>query len=80
MATCLFTGVDLHAAMHREAAIYTLKRSSHNDHAAIHLIESGKIDAEKLVSHRFPLVRADCAFSTIADYADGVAKAVVEVC
>lgn len=74
------TGVDLHAAMHREAAIYTLKRSNHNDHAAIQLIESGKIAADKLVTHRFPLPHADRAFSTIADYADGVAKAVVEMC
>ncbi len=74
------TGVDLHAAMHREAAIYTLKRSNHNHHAAIQLIESGKIPAGKLVTHRFPLSRADSAFSTIAGYADGVAKAVVEMC
>jgi L-iditol 2-dehydrogenase len=73
------TGVDLHTAMHREATLHVLKRSNKNDHAAIHLIESGRIDAAKLVTHRFPLACADRAFSTVAEYADGVAKAVVEL-
>jgi L-iditol 2-dehydrogenase len=73
------TEVDLHTAMHREATLYVLKRSNRNDHAAIHLIESGQIAAEKLVTHRFALDRADRAFATVAEYADGVAKAVVEL-
>ena len=73
------TGVDLHAAMHREAALLTLKRSNHNDHEAIDLIASGRVAAAKLVTHRFPLASADRAFATVADYADGVAKAVVEL-
>ncbi len=73
------TGVDLHAAMHREATLHVLKRSNRNDHAAIEWIESGKIAAGKLVTHCFPLARADRAFSTVAEYADGVAKAVVEL-
>ena len=73
------TGVDLHAALHREATLVALKRSNRNDHDAIDLIASGKIDACKLVTHRFPLDRADRAFATIAEYADGVAKAVVEL-
>ena len=73
------TGVDLHAAMHREATLYALKRSNRNDHAAMELIETGKIDAEKLITHRFALTEADRAFRTLAEYADGVAKAVVEI-
>jgi L-iditol 2-dehydrogenase len=73
------TGVDLHTAMHRETTLYVLKRSNRNDHAAIQLIESGQIAAEKLVTHRFPLGRADRAFATVAEYADGVGKAVVEL-
>ena len=74
------TGVDLHTAMQREVTLHVLKRSSRNDHAAIGLIESGRVAAGKLVTHRFPLDRADRAFATVAEYADGVAKAVVELC
>ncbi|HYM12765.1 MAG TPA: alcohol dehydrogenase catalytic domain-containing protein [Bryobacterales bacterium] len=73
------TGLDLHAAMNREAALLTLKRSNRNDHAALGLIESGRVAAEKLVTHRFPLDRAGRAFQTVAEYADGVAKAVIEL-
>ena len=73
------TGVDLHAAMHREATLHALKRSNRNDHAAIELIESGQIPAAKLVTHRFALDHADRAFQTVAEYAGGVAKAVVEL-
>lgn len=72
-------GVDLHAALHREATLHVLKRSNRNDHAAIHLLESGRVAADKLVTHRFGLTRAGRAFQTVATYADGVAKAVVEL-
>lgn len=73
------TSLDLHTAMNREAALLTLKRSNRNDHAALDLLASGQIDASKLVTHRFPLGQADRAFQTVAEYADGVAKAVIEL-
>ena len=68
---------DLYAALDKELALYTIKRSNHNDHEAIGLIESGKIPARKLVTHTFPLECAGRAFETVGTYADGVAKAVV---
>jgi threonine dehydrogenase-like Zn-dependent dehydrogenase len=43
------------------------------------LIESGRIPAARLVTHRFALAHAERAFQTVAEYADGVAKAVVEL-
>ncbi|MBI3666778.1 MAG: alcohol dehydrogenase catalytic domain-containing protein [Acidobacteria bacterium] len=73
------TGVDLHQTMSREATLLTLKRSNRNDHVAIELLRSGRIAVDKLVTHRFPLARADRAFQTAAEYADGVAKAVVVI-
>jgi L-iditol 2-dehydrogenase len=72
------TGIELHAGFHREATLHVVKRSNHNDHAAALLIESGKIPAEKLVTHRFALTQAERAFRTLAEYADGVVKAVLE--
>jgi L-iditol 2-dehydrogenase len=73
------TGIDLHAAMNREVTLHPLRRSNRNDHTAMHLIASGKIPAGRLVTHRFDLDHADRAFKTVAAYADGVAKAVVEL-
>ncbi len=73
------TGVDLHAALHREATLLALKRSNRGDHEAIRLIESGAIPAARLVTHPFALAETDRAFQTVARYEDGVVKAVVEL-
>ncbi len=72
-------GLDLHAALGREVTLVAQKRSNRNDHAAIQLIESGKILVDKLVTHRFALEQADRAFQIAARYEDGIAKAVVEI-
>ena len=70
--------IDLHTAMAKELAIQTIKRSNHNAHAALDLIESGRIDG-RIVSHLFPLEQTPEAFSTLAEYREGVSKVVVEV-
>jgi threonine dehydrogenase-like Zn-dependent dehydrogenase len=46
--------------------------------AAIELIDSGKVDAKKLVTHRFPLTEIAEAFETAADKQSGSIK--VHVC
>jgi len=73
------TGLDLHTAMIREATLHVVKRSNRNDHAALRLIESGQVRADLLVTHRLALAETDRAFATVAAYADGVGKAVVEL-
>jgi L-iditol 2-dehydrogenase len=70
---------DLHAALDREVALYSVKRSNHNDDEAIALIASGQVAASRLVTHAFALECADRAFETVAGYADGVGKAVIEL-
>ncbi len=72
-------GIDLWRAMNKEATIIVQKRSNGNDHDAIDLLSRGLIPTETFVSHRFPLERGDQAFETVAAYADGVVKAVVEL-
>jgi len=71
--------VDIQAALTREATLVVVRRSNQNDYAALGLIASGKIRAEMLVTHRFALDQTDHAFQVLAGYADGVAKAVVEL-
>ncbi len=46
---------------------------------AIALVERGLVDVHTLVTHHFPLERADEAFELIAALRDGVIKAIVEV-
>ena len=74
-----FVGVDLWQAMHHEISIHVQKRSNANDHEALDMLRRGQIDTARFVSHRFPLERGNKAFETIAEYSDGVIKAVVEL-
>jgi L-iditol 2-dehydrogenase len=70
--------VDLLTAMAKELRIQTIKRSNHNAHAAIALLESGRIP-EKIVTHRLPFEKTPAAFEMLAAYADGVGKVVIEM-
>jgi len=70
--------VDLMTAMAKELSVQTIKRSNHNSHAAIELIESGRI-TDRIVTHRYPLERTPEAFQTLHAYADGICKAVIEL-
>jgi threonine dehydrogenase-like Zn-dependent dehydrogenase len=70
--------VDLLAAMDRELNIQTIRRSNHGEHAALELLQSGRIP-EKLITHRLPLEKTPAAFEMLAEYSDGVGKAVIEI-
>jgi L-iditol 2-dehydrogenase len=74
-----FVGVDMWRAMHQEISIHVQKRSNANDHEALDMLRRGQIDTARFVSHRFPLERGHKAFETIAEYSDGVIKAIVEL-
>ena len=64
--------------MAKELNIQTVKRSNHNAHGAIELMESGRI-GERMVTHRWPLDKTPEAFELLAGYADNVGKVVIEI-
>jgi L-iditol 2-dehydrogenase len=70
--------IDVHAAMGKELSIQTIKRSNHNAHGAIELMESGRI-GDQIVTHRLPLLKTPEAFEMLGEYADGVGKVVIEI-
>lgn len=70
--------IDIHTAMAKELNIQTVKRSNHNAHGAIELMESGRI-GEQIVTHRLPLEKTPEAFELLAGYADNVGKVVIEI-
>lgn len=65
-------------AMQRELTITVQKRSNGNDHDALELLTSGRLDANSIISHRFPMDRGGEAFETMGAYADGIVKPVIE--
>jgi threonine dehydrogenase-like Zn-dependent dehydrogenase len=64
--------------MHSELSIHVQKRSNGNDRDALDILRRGEIDASLLITHRFSLEQGARAFETVAEYADGVGKALVE--
>ncbi len=70
--------LDLNIAMAKELNLQTIKRSNHNAHGAIDLLQSGRIPAG-LVTHEPRLDMTPQAFETLAAYADGVGKVVIRI-
>jgi L-iditol 2-dehydrogenase len=70
--------IDVHSAMAKELNIQTIRRSNHNSHGALELMESGRI-GDRIVTHRLPLEKTAEGFELLADYADGVGKVVIEI-
>ena len=70
--------IDIHTAMNKELTLQTIKRSNHNVHGAVALLESGKISTA-LVTHHYPLERTPEAFATLSAYKDGVGKVIIEL-
>jgi len=70
--------VDIHTAMAKELNLQTIRRSNHNAHGALVLMESGRI-GDCIVTHRLPLEKTAEGFELLAEYADGVGKVVIEI-
>ena len=54
-------------------------RSKHTFVRAIRLVARGMVDVKPLATHLFPLERVGEAFALVAEYGDGVVRAVIEV-
>ena len=66
-------------AMAREIDIFTVFRYANVYPSAIALVAEGRIDTKSLITHRFPLEKAEDALLLSDSRADGVIKAMVEV-
>ena len=69
--------IDAHQPRRKELQVQYVRRSRHAARQATDLVASGRIDVASWVTHRVPLARAKKAFDMVADYADGVLKAVI---
>ena len=69
--------IDAHEPRCKELQVQYVHRSRHAARQAIDLVASRRIDVATWVTHRVPLARAKKAFDMVADYADGVLKAVI---
>ncbi|MEJ2287181.1 MAG: zinc-binding dehydrogenase [Deinococcales bacterium] len=66
-------------ARRKGLTIRLVRRMKHTYPRAIRLVASGAVDLDDLVSHHYPLERADEAFAVNARYDEGVHKVMVQV-
>ena len=62
----------------KEITIVNIRRQNNCTQQAIDLIASGRISVDFMITHRFKLERTQDAFDMVAEYRDGVVKALIE--
>jgi len=62
----------------KELSLQNVRRQNECYKSAIDMISSGWLNMDRLVTHRFPFAETKEAFDLVADYKDGVMKAMIE--
>jgi len=65
-------------ARRKELTVVNVRRQNKCTQRCIDLIAAGKIDVDFMATHRFKFERAKEAFDMVAEYRDGVVKALIE--
>ena len=69
----------IHQLRRKEITIINVRRQAHCTQKAIDLLERKKIEMDAMVTHHFPLAETRQAFDLVANYRDGVMKAMIVV-
>ncbi|MFW9928280.1 MAG: alcohol dehydrogenase catalytic domain-containing protein [Candidatus Thorarchaeota archaeon] len=67
----------IHELRRREITVVNIRRQVHCTQKAIDLLESGQINMDDMVTHHFTLGETAQAFDLVANYRDGVMKAMI---
>ena len=63
---------------HKELCIQNVRRQNEAVQPALDMMESGKVSVEAMATHRFRFEESREAFELVADYRDGVMKAMID--
>jgi L-iditol 2-dehydrogenase len=70
--------LDINLLRRNEITVINVRRQNHSVHEAIDLVNSKKVDCSNWITHRFKLEQSQEAFETVANYRDGVLKAMID--
>jgi L-iditol 2-dehydrogenase len=70
--------LDIHTARRKELTLVNVRRQKRCTQTAIDWMADGQLDVEFMVTHRFAADQCQQAFDLVAQYEDGVIKAMVE--
>jgi len=71
--------LPIHEMRRKEITIINVRRQVHCTQKAIELLSSRKVNMDAMVTHHFPLAKTAEAFDLVANYRDGVIKAMINV-
>lgn len=66
-------------ARRKELCLQNVRRQCDCLHPTLNLMQTGKINADFMITHRFGFERAREAFELVAGYSDGVVKAMINI-
>jgi len=69
----------IHELRRKEITLVNVRRQAHCTQKAIDLLERRRINIDAMVTHHFPLEETRQAFELVANYQDGVMKAMIAV-
>ncbi len=69
----------IHELRRKEITVVNIRRQVRCTQKAIYLLESGKLNLNTMLTHHFPLEKISEAFDLVANYRDGVMKAMISV-
>jgi L-iditol 2-dehydrogenase len=70
---------SIHTLRRKEIQLRSVRRQNQCMAPAIELVSNGAINIDQLVTHHFALAETKQAFDLVADYRDGVVKAIIHV-
>ena len=65
-------------ARRREVSVINVRRQAHCVQPTLDMMNSGRLDGDFMLTHRFPFARTAEAFDLVAGLRDGVIKAMIE--
>ncbi len=68
-----------HTSRRKELVLQNVRRSAFTPERVIALLGGGRISAEGIITHRFPLSEVENALRLASEYGDGVVKAMIEL-
>lgn len=66
------------SARRKEITLIHVRRQNHCTEEVLGMMKDGKIDASKMITHRFKFNDTKASFDLVADYQDGVMKAMID--
>jgi L-iditol 2-dehydrogenase len=69
--------LPIHELRRKEITIINIRRQAHCTQKAIDLLAQRQVKMDSMVTHRYPLEESQRAFDAVANYRDGVMKAMI---